>query len=134
MPRSMLLLRGGLGSADIFRVDSHSLIVTTPDGLIERPCSMVFRNIETHPFAVGETVKWPNVVITVLSVSPRGNPIETHFRFDEPLERAAEWWIMGETAFIKFPLPAVGESVHIPEGDLTKFTRAIVRSSLRLPE
>ncbi|MFO7976475.1 MAG: hypothetical protein R6V12_17785, partial [Candidatus Hydrogenedentota bacterium] len=130
VPRSLLLLRGGLGNADIFRVDSHSMIVTTPEGLIEQPWSMMFRNVDTHPCEVGETITLPNVEITVLSVTPEGNPIETRFRFDEPLEQTADWRIWDGGGFATFPLPRVGGSVHIPEDSLAELTMAVLRGSL----
>ncbi len=130
VPRSVLLLRGGLGSADIYRVDGNSVIVTTPDGLVERPWSMLFRNVDTHPFAVGETVRLSNVEICVLSVSLAGNPIETRFRFRESLEQSGEWRIWRGTAFETFPLPEVGQSFHVAEESLIGLTRAVLEGSL----
>ncbi|MEA3366117.1 MAG: hypothetical protein U9Q79_10815, partial [Candidatus Hydrogenedentes bacterium] len=132
VPRSVLLLRGGLERTNIFRVDTHTLIVTTPAGLVEKPWSMMFRNVDTHPFQVGETVTLPNVEITVLSVTPRGNAIETKFRFDQPLEQAADWRIWDGDCFATFPLPEVGASVYIPEGNRTGLTMAVLKGSLGL--
>jgi hypothetical protein len=134
VPRSVLLLRGGLASADIFRVDSHTIIVTTPEGLVEQPWSMMFRNVDTHPFRVGETVRLDAVEITVLSVTPRGNPIETRFRFDQPLEKVAEWRIWDGDRFAPFALPQVGDSAQIPPRGLREFARAVLRGSLGLTE
>jgi predicted TIM-barrel fold metal-dependent hydrolase len=128
------LLRGGLASADIFRVDSHTIIVTTPEGLVEQPWSMMFRNVDTHPFRVGETVRLDAVEITVLSVTPRGNPIETRFRFDQPLEKVAEWRIWDGDRFAPFALPQVGDSAQIPPRGLREFARAVLRGSLGLTE
>ena len=134
VPHSLLQLRGGFGPATLFRVDSSTVIVTTLDGLIEIPWSMLFRNIETHPFAAGDTVRLPNVEITVLSVSPRGNPLETQFRFDEPLEHAGDWLLWEAEGLYVFALPAVGQSVRIPETGLADLTRAVLERGLGIAE
>ena len=130
VPRSVLQLRGGFGPATLFRVDSYTVIVTTLDGLIEIPWSMLFRNIETHPFAVGETVRLPNVEITVLSVSAEGNPIETQFRFDEPLEQAGVWRLWAAKGLSAFTPPEVGASVQIPKTRLTDLVFAVLGTRL----
>ncbi|HQM48377.1 MAG TPA: hypothetical protein PLJ71_06790 [Candidatus Hydrogenedentes bacterium] len=134
VPRSVLLLRGGMGDADIFRADSHTMIVTTPGGLLERPWSMLFRDVDTHPFAPGEAVRLPIAAITVLSVSPNGNPLETEFRFEKPLEQGMQWRIWDRAAFAEFHLPEVGGSVHIPGGDLIGLTLAVLKTSRTIPE
>ena len=95
------------------------------------PWSMLFRNVDTHPFAAGETVRLPHVEVTVLSVTLQGNPVETKFVFDEPLEQAADWRIWNAAGFNRFPVPEVGESVRIPESNVFELTIAVLKACLQ---
>lgn len=106
-----------VGDRDVMvtRLDERSLLVRPRGGFLADNFSRLFRG---EPFAVGARVEWVNATIEVTEVN-EGRPMAARFTFREPLEdRGYRFMKFAGKALVPFALPAVGETVTIPPGQL----------------
>jgi hypothetical protein len=108
------------GTAEIARVDAHTLAMTQSEGFMHEMWSLVVRG-PSVPFRVGDTVAVQGMRVEIAELQADGRPRRVLFRFDEPLDSPALRWVRWEkNAFVLAAPPAEGETVPIPPINFAK--------------
>jgi hypothetical protein len=117
-------------AVDVTRVDARTLRIRPSEGYIEHEPERMLRSLDT-PFVVGSTIDLPGMTGTVTEVTADRRPAEMLFRFDAPLEDPSLVWFYwtrdGWTrdGYAPWPLPAIGETVHLPAHDVRRAVLSI---------
>jgi hypothetical protein len=134
VPRRTLHLNASLTGATFQRTDARTLVVRPEGGYlrprgtapgVENPPALspayLLRYFDLvgrdpdDPMPLGQTVRLPDVSVTISDLTADGRPAEATFRFREPLEHASYRWLMLDGGrYVRFTPPAVGETVHVP--------------------
>ena len=97
--------------------DAHTLRIRPERGYLANSSQWMFRSLR-RPLAEGETVRFEDASIEVLSRSEDLRPAEVAVRFRAPLEHGSLRFLRwGTRGYVPFLLPHVGESVMIPAVD-----------------
>jgi len=95
------------------RLDDHTLVVRTPDGLLAGVWNQFFRD-PGEPVVKGRPLKFSDLSVTVTGVTDAGLPAEIKYEFIRPLEdHFFSWVTWSERGFIPFTLPHPGETVTL---------------------
>lgn len=112
-PRALTVLANGTRSVDLYRSDAQTILVRAEGGFYQSGMDLLARSLDS-PMPVGTRVEFSDVTIEVTRVNPALVPTEARFHFAVPLEDPSLRWVEWRgPAFVPFPLPAVGQSVHI---------------------
>jgi hypothetical protein len=110
------------GSAEITRVDAHTLAMTQSEGFLHEMWSQLVR-APSATFRAGDTVAVQGMRVEIAEVREDGRPRRVLFRFDEPLDSPALRWVRWEkNAFVAAAPPAEGEAISVTPID---FARAV---------
>lgn len=122
--RWRLLLTAPAGDVTLHRVDASTLEISASLGAMNDPFVAAVR---AAPFAAGDTVRFPALVVTVLSVTADGRPTKIRFAFARPLDDprivAVRWRAPHDgkpSGFERFRLPSVGASMPLDAIDFAK--------------
>ncbi len=112
-PRAQWTLAHMMTDMDVARVDQDSLVITAPAGFLATPPEQLVRDVRI-PFELGVPRDHAGMVVTVLELMPDGRPRVV--RFDLPVsldDPGLRWVVWRETRLWDWPVPAVGEVVHV---------------------
>ncbi len=102
LPSGRLLIFAGIGGAGLLALLLAQLLA-----------DLLFRDVETRPFTVGERLELTGLAVEILRVE-QGRPAEVAFRFDEPLESPRWRWLTWQgRSYRPFELPPVGGSAWL---------------------
>lgn len=119
LPKTTRILASGLSSnLTITRVDDATLEITAQGGFITQSFDRLYRG-SSHPMRVGQRVELSDMTVQVLTLTKDQRPLKVRFTFSHHLEDPSlcfyQW---KEKGFLPFAVPVVGESVHLPKGNL----------------
>jgi len=112
-PHRMQALYCGLGAIELTRLDERTVEIAAEETFLSWPWAQVFRSPDTHPFAAGDGVRLSFMSAEIVATDGRGRPTRARFRFDRPLESAADHWLAWSAGrLVPFTPPRVGESAR----------------------
>jgi hypothetical protein len=138
VPAHTRILAPGYFSVDVTRIDTHTVVVRPEHGYlilsgagagetqgVLPPIHLVygyshgdeFFRSDALPMTLGQRVELTGMCAEVTALTDDGRPSEARMRFTLPLEDPSlEWlqWDWGNSAYVPFMLPAVGETVRVP--------------------
>ncbi|MBN2138041.1 MAG: hypothetical protein JW720_09550 [Sedimentisphaerales bacterium] len=132
IPRSLRVLAPAFSPLKVTRIADKVLEVRAMSGSLlfwERPKEIwlhliffaeefntIFRD-PRHGFEAGETIEAGRMVATIKAVDGQGQPVAVEFRFDVSLDDPSMLWYRWQydwkEPYVRFEVPAVGESVEI---------------------
>jgi hypothetical protein len=108
----------GSGASTFERLDDRTLRVRIEGGLLKLPSEILFRDIEKHPFVVGDDITLDELRVTIAEVTPDGRPLEYVARFSRPLDDPTYLWLIWKNgSYAPFTPPAIGSKIVIPSAD-----------------
>ena len=131
-PRRAFLLGGVSTVMDIRRVDSFTLEVRYPNGILPGRMDRMVRS-ERYPFAAGDRVETGLFAVLVLEGGGLGEPARVRFTFKKSLDSPELLWMAFQAGqMASFELPKLGEEVRVEPikwYDVTRFlnSQAFVR-------
>jgi len=112
-PERVWNLGASLSSMTVYRQSENTLVINASNGYISG-FDTVFRG-SAHPMLKGQIVHLNGLQVTVQAVTPDGRPAMVRFEFAEPLQSAEyQWLIWKSNRLIKWNVPEIGQSVHVP--------------------
>jgi hypothetical protein len=115
VPKTLRSLVTGTRGAELYRQDSHTLIVRPIDGYLREPLDRIFRG-EGYPMQRGQRVDLPGLNAEVTALTPDGRPGEAAFRFAGTLEQPSLRWLVWSRksgTYVPFVPPPIGETVSV---------------------
>jgi len=119
MPRHLRILTSSLFQpVEIYCPDAKTLVVRPAYGFCPYVLDGLFRN-KKNPFSVGDRVELTGMTVEIREVRNDGQVSEAAFIFSTVLEDPSLRWLQHKDgAFVPFTLPAVGQKVILPGGNL----------------
>jgi hypothetical protein len=118
MPRLQRWLVTGAKPVHVERLDERSLRVRQDGGLLVLPSETLFRDVEKHPFTVGQVIELEEMQLTMTEVTPDGRPLEFIARFARPLEDPTYVWLAwGRGRYVPYTPPPLGNGTTVPAAD-----------------
>ncbi len=110
-PSNVRGLTFGPGTVSVQRRDERTVIVTPSAGFDSEPVSWLFRRPGSF-HTPGERVVLSDMTARVEAVTADGRPAVVAFRFEVPIEQSGDLWLAWKGGqWVRFPVPAVGETV-----------------------
>lgn len=110
-PRALRVLATGQDPIAVRRLDEHTLRIRPERGFYRGEVERMVRS-RSVPMKRGETVRLPELTVTVTEITDDGRAAEAEFRFERPLEDASLLWmrIDREEGVVLYRPPPVGET------------------------